>query len=164
MKWGSAIGDHRKDKCAHALLRGYAGTYLKEEIENEATLKGLQGLGRLLFEQLFFSQLLASAKEQDIPIEVSSFRTRGGLEIDFVLRVHGQTTLVELKASTSIHSGDVQALLNARRTARELEKVQLLLGHLGEPPLRLGEVDALPWQMGPEKNRTLRVFSPCGSC
>ena len=216
-------------------LRGYAGAYLKEEIENEATLKGLQGLGRLLqilartagqnidqtklarearvsrnmipryldlledtlvlkrvypwtetdadltkhprafffdvgvtngllgnfivsedrkgllFEQLFFSQLLASAKAQDIPIEVSSFRTRGGLEVDFVVRVHGQTTLVELKAGTSIHSGDVQALLNARRSAREPEKVQLLLGHLGEHPLRLGEVDALPWQMALKK-------------
>jgi predicted AAA+ superfamily ATPase len=57
-----------------------------------------------LFENLFHSQLMASAYAADVDIQVSSFRTEHGAEIDFIVELAGQTWAIECKSSTHIEA------------------------------------------------------------
>lgn len=57
-----------------------------------------------LFENLFHSQLVASAYAADVNIEISSFRTEHGAEIDFIVELAGQIWAIECKSSTHIET------------------------------------------------------------
>ncbi len=53
----------------------------------------------LLMEHLFFNQLKNTSYCLDRDIKIHHFRTRNGLEVDFVLEVNKRLCLVEVKAS-----------------------------------------------------------------
>lgn len=65
----------------------------------------------VLAEQTVFSQLLhsASAREQDI--NISSFRTRRGLEVDFIVQLARRTLAIEVKNNDSLSADDCDGLL-----------------------------------------------------
>jgi len=63
-----------------------------------------------LFEHLLVCQLQALAMAHDKEIEIHTFRTRGGLEVDFVVRIGKQTWAIEAKASTNIREHDADGL------------------------------------------------------
>jgi len=68
----------------------------------------------LLMEHLFFNQLKNTSYCLDREIRISHFRTRNGLEVDFVIESLGRTFLVEVK-SGSPAPAELAPLLNARR-------------------------------------------------
>ena len=55
-----------------------------------------------LFENLFHSQLMACSYAADIEIQISSFRTEHGAEIDFIVEIEGKTWAIECKSSDHI--------------------------------------------------------------
>ncbi len=64
----------------------------------------------LLAEHLVFNQLIQSAQSKDERIEISSFRTRGGLEIDFIIKLRNHVWAIEVKASSNLTAGDIRPL------------------------------------------------------
>ncbi len=67
-----------------------------------------------LFENLVASQLRAAAAAHDEKLELYTFRTRGGLEIDFIARLNNVTWAIEAKATANVHDSDAKALATAR--------------------------------------------------
>jgi predicted AAA+ superfamily ATPase len=99
----------------------------------------------MLFEHLFVSQVWASAAARDKDVRVSTFRTRGGLEIDFVIDLDGARWLVETKASSRTHASDASALVRAADTYFA-KKARRLVVHSGETARVYDDVPHLPWQ------------------
>lgn len=52
-----------------------------------------------LFEHLFFNQLKNSSYALDVKSEIFHFRTRGGLEVDFVIKIKNRIFAIEVKTS-----------------------------------------------------------------
>ncbi|PWU15499.1 MAG: hypothetical protein C5B49_11755 [Bdellovibrio sp.] len=63
-----------------------------------------------LMEQLVFNQIKDSCGALEKSFKASTFRTRGGLEIDFIFEVEGDTIAVEVKSSDNIQSEDLRGL------------------------------------------------------
>jgi predicted AAA+ superfamily ATPase len=68
----------------------------------------------LLMEHLFFNQLKNHSYCFDKKIDISHFRARNGLEVDFVIEIDGRTILVEVKSSSPSES-ELSPLINVRR-------------------------------------------------
>lgn len=67
-----------------------------------------------LFEHFIYSQLRNSALALDEPIEIQYFRTRHGLEVDFIVKLRGKIWAIEVK-SGEIQQGDLDGLLAFRK-------------------------------------------------
>lgn len=67
----------------------------------------------LLMEHLFFNQLKNAAYCIDEEIGIYHFRTRGGLEIDFIVEYRGQVFLIEVKSGSPSDS-ELTPLLKAK--------------------------------------------------
>lgn len=52
----------------------------------------------VLFEHLVYSQIRNSAFAADIPVKIEFFRTRHGIEVDFVVQFQGRTWAIECKS------------------------------------------------------------------
>lgn len=68
----------------------------------------------LLLEHLFFNQLKNTSYCLDKDIRVSHFRTRGGLEVDFVIEIEDRICLVEVKTNTPSAS-ELNPIVTARK-------------------------------------------------
>lgn len=99
----------------------------------------------MLFEHLFVTQVWASAAAHDKDVRVSTFRTRGGLEIDFVVDLGGDRWLVEVKASARTHQADGAALGRAADTYFRRRDRRLVV-HTGEVARVIEGIPHLPWQ------------------
>lgn len=60
-------------------------------------------------ENLIYSSLRNAAKSRDVRLEIFYFRTRGGLEVDFIIRLSGKVYAIEAKSGT-IGERDISAL------------------------------------------------------
>ncbi len=100
----------------------------------------------VLAEQLVFSQLLHSAWARDLEISISSFRTRKGVEVDFITEVGTKIYAVEVKNSDRISTDDCTGLIFFRKVYPKASG--LFIFHMGSSEKRLGPVWALPWQKG----------------
>lgn len=67
-----------------------------------------------LLEHLFFNQLKNTSYCLDRAVHISHFRTRNGLEVDFVVECDGRTFLIEVK-SNSPSVSELAPLITARR-------------------------------------------------
>lgn len=99
----------------------------------------------MLFEQLLYTQLLHSAWSKDMEIEICTFRTRGGLEVDFIISLDGNRIAIEAKAATDIHYENVQPLL---RLKKEYEpRIQTFVAHLGSESRKKEGIWCHPWKV-----------------
>jgi predicted AAA+ superfamily ATPase len=73
----------------------------------------------ILFETLLVSQLRAAAMARDIRMELFTFRTRGGVEVDFIVRLPNGLWAIEANASSHIHEGDARSLEQFRTYCSE---------------------------------------------
>ncbi len=98
----------------------------------------------LLTEHLVFNQLIQSAQANDKAIEVSSFRTRGGLEIDFIVRIDKRVWAIEVKTSANISTTDLAGIKAfARYFHGHYEGVVAVLDGREK---KIDGVRVLPWQ------------------
>ena len=98
----------------------------------------------MLFENLFCSQIFASAAAADKEVIVSSYRTSQGAEVDFVIETGSEIFAVECKATLNdprfTHAGFDGLEKAAGRSIRRI------VAYLGQESLERGKVTVLPWQ------------------
>lgn len=99
----------------------------------------------VLAEQLVFSQLIHSGWARELDVKISTFRTRSGIEVDFIAEVDRKIFALEVKASDGINSDDCVGL---EYFAANAKASGLYILHMGVSERRLGKVWALPWQKG----------------
>ena len=100
----------------------------------------------ILAEQLVFSQLLHSGWTQSKELAISSFRTRKGVEVDFIVENGGATFGIEVKGGESVSADDADGLLHFHKVCPTHSGLYIF--HMGHVERRMGPVWALPWQKG----------------
>jgi len=68
----------------------------------------------MLFEHLVVSQLWANASAYDRDLALHTFRTRGGLEVDFIARIGSTLWAIEAKATERVSNQDAASLVAAK--------------------------------------------------
>jgi predicted AAA+ superfamily ATPase len=100
----------------------------------------------VLAEQLIFSQLIHSGWAQENALQVSTFRTRSGIEVDFILERQGSVFAIEVKSNDDISSQDCSGLEYFASVYPQVKGCFLL--HMGRKEKHFGPIWALPWQRG----------------
>ena len=97
-----------------------------------------------LFEHLFFNQLMNSSYAYDVKIEIYHFRTRGGLEVDFVVKIKNRFLAIEVKASEPSN----EELRSLKNIDHYLDGVvsEKYVACLKCAPKQVGDILILPWQ------------------
>jgi predicted AAA+ superfamily ATPase len=98
----------------------------------------------VLAEHLVFNQLLQSAWSKQVDCKLSTYRTRGGAEVDFIVELDREVIALEVKTSDALGESDVRPLLDFRRAYPKAREA--LVVHLGRRRLKIGSVWCLPWQ------------------
>lgn len=81
-----------------------------------------------LWEHFVFNQLTNSAHANDVDLKIHNFRTRGGLEVDFILSLDSKKFAIECKASNFINSSDYQNLIAVDSYYPNIKKIVLYRG------------------------------------
>lgn len=100
----------------------------------------------VLAEQLVFSQILHSSWAKDVDASLASFRTRKGIEVDFILTAGGKHFGIEVKSSDSIGTEDFAGLEFLSQQSVTMAGYFIL--HLGKREQKFGQFWSLPWQKG----------------
>jgi hypothetical protein len=74
------------------------------------------------FEHFIYSQLINSAYAQDTKIEISFFGTRGGVDVDFIVRLRGQIWAIEVKVG-DIDQADLTGLTRFHQYYPEITRL-----------------------------------------
>lgn len=98
-----------------------------------------------LFEHVVFSQLWYGALARDEELSLSTYRTEGGVEVDFIVEWQGKRWAIEVKASGHIGNEDLSGLKNFREYARPYKSQ---VWYLGKVAKQIDGISVLPWQMG----------------
>jgi predicted AAA+ superfamily ATPase len=98
----------------------------------------------LLFENLLYSQLLASMQASGRSGRISSYRTENGSEVDFIVELGSALWAIEAKASTNVGANDIRGLNGF--AAYYGKPHRAVVAYLGSAPQKVGSVDVLPWQ------------------
>lgn len=96
-----------------------------------------------LFEHLVISQLQTLAMANDRKIEIHTFRTRGGLEVDFIVKMGKHTWAIEAKATVNVSERDADGLEAASsHLPSDARRVIVTIG--GAPRRLRSGVEVLP--------------------
>ncbi|MDH4468442.1 MAG: AAA family ATPase [Bacteriovoracaceae bacterium] len=103
-----------------------------------------------LSEQLIFSQLLHSSWANDVDLKIFSFRTRAGIEVDFILELQGEYYGIEVKTSPNLDHRELEGLKYFQNCFHPegRKKSKLFVFHMGNTEKKYGEIWSLPWQKG----------------
>ncbi len=100
----------------------------------------------ILAEQLVFSQLVHSGWAKEFELRLHTFRTRNGIEVDFILEKQGEIFTIEVKHGDDVSTDDC-AGLDYFRSAYPKTKAQFIF-HMGQRERRIGKTWSIPWQKG----------------
>lgn len=101
----------------------------------------------VLAEQLILNQLVHSSWAHDLEATISTFRTRSGLEVDYIVEHSNKLFAVEVKAADDIASDDLRGLSYFSEQFKG--KVDgAFVFHLGKTTRKFGRIWSLPWQEG----------------
>jgi uncharacterized protein len=99
-----------------------------------------------LAEQLVFTQILHSSWANEQNYTISSFRTRAGVEVDFIVQTNKGPVAIEVKSSDSVSADDCEGLMFFSKLFPRY--ASLFIFHMGTQERKLGPVWSLPWQKG----------------
>ena len=99
-----------------------------------------------LFEHLIFTQIAHSALALDKQINLSSYRTEHGAEVDFIVTSNGETLAIESKASRNVGRSDLRGLDSFAEYYGKPHRSMVF--YLGAERRKMGRVEVLPWQEG----------------
>lgn len=94
-----------------------------------------------LFEHLVLQQTLHTAQSKSISIQCHNFRTRGGLEIDFLFNCEGRRLAVECKSADNVSPSELQPLKYFRSIDPKAERIII---YRGKRELKDGGIWILP--------------------
>lgn len=95
-----------------------------------------------LYEHMVFNQLINSATAKNLDFRINNFRTRGGLEVDFILTLEGVKFALECKATDNLIDSDLLAL---KKIAQYYKKIQKIVIYRGKRELKDGDIWILPF-------------------
>lgn len=101
----------------------------------------------ILAEQLVLNQLVHSAWAHDQDITVSTFRTRSGLEVDYIVTLSNKLFAIEVKTSDNIATDDLTGLQFFHEHFKGKVAGAYVL-HMGKTARKFGKIWSLPWQEG----------------
>lgn len=99
----------------------------------------------VLCEQIAYQQLLYSSANASEPISIHSLRTRGGLEIDFWIKLQSKCIGIEVKASDQIIDDDVRHLVQFQKSE---PKAKYFVFHFGKKEIKRKNIWCLPISSG----------------
>jgi predicted AAA+ superfamily ATPase len=99
----------------------------------------------VLCEQLVFTQILHSSWAHEKHYEISTFRTRDGIEIDFVVNHEDQIFLVEVKNSDDIQASDLSGI---QFFQKKVKPGKGFIFHMKNSEKKWDGIWSLPWQKG----------------
>lgn len=94
-----------------------------------------------LFEHLVFNQIINSSTILQNQLNIYNFRTRGGLEVDFIVEIDGKKTAIECKSSQAVSSSELNAL---KKIDTYYPKIKKIVIYRGLRELKDGDVWILP--------------------
>jgi predicted AAA+ superfamily ATPase len=98
----------------------------------------------MLFEHLVFNQIVDSAASMDKAIQISSYRTEHGAEVDFIIELERAVIALEAKASSNVGSSDLRGLKSFQDYYGK--KHRRIIAYLGSHSKVIEGVRVLPWQ------------------
>ncbi len=98
-----------------------------------------------LFEHLVFNQITNSATAMAVDHQFYNFRTRGGLEVDFILNLDGKRFAIECKSGEDVSSSELNPL---RELQRYYPKIEKRVFYRGKRALKDGDIWILPLEEG----------------
>lgn len=101
----------------------------------------------VLAEQLVLNQLIHSAWARDLDMNISTFRTRNGLEVDYVVELSRKLFAIEVKASEDVSSVDLTGIHFFQEQFKGKVAAASVF-HMGKASRKFGSVWCLPWQEG----------------
>lgn len=100
----------------------------------------------ILAEQLVYTQLLHSSWAALKDIQISSFRTRGGLEVDFIVQLELDLFAIEVKGGIDVQEHDLLGLQRFKKHFPHCREAFAL--HMGTKSKKIGSIWCHPWQEG----------------
>lgn len=82
-----------------------------------------------MWEYLVFNQIMNTSFALDIECDIYNFRTRGGLETDFIFSLGGKKTAIECKSGTQVHDSDYQNLIAVEKYYPKIQKLLVYRGN-----------------------------------
>ena len=79
--------------------------------------------------------------------KISTFRERGGIEVDFIVEIEDRTYAIEVKTNENMISDDLEGLKFFEKNV-PLKKQNLFIWHMGNNEIKRGNIWILPWQKG----------------
>lgn len=131
----------RKRLVQHPKYYFFDTGVLNALLENFTVSPDRQGL---LFEHLFFNQIIGSAAAQDHPCQISTYRTEHGAEVDLIVEMKGEVWAIELKASKTVGPHDLRGLRNFGEFYQRPH--HSVIAYWGSVKRRIDQIDILPWQ------------------
>jgi predicted AAA+ superfamily ATPase len=98
-----------------------------------------------LCEQLVYQQIYHSADALRKNFKIHSFRTRGGAEIDFLIKLESKYFGIEVKANDNIIDSDVRHLVNFKKLE---PKMDYYIFHFGKDEIKKDGIWCLPIGLG----------------
>ncbi|MBI2340181.1 MAG: ATP-binding protein [Deltaproteobacteria bacterium] len=98
----------------------------------------------LLFEHLFFNQLVAGAAGQDADIGIYTYRTEHGAEVDFIVENGRKIWALEVKASKNVGRNDLTGLKNFSLFLKK--PCRCMVAYWGDVVRVVDGVTIMPWQ------------------
>lgn len=99
------------------------------------------------WEHLVFNQMINTGVALDLDFDIFNFRTRGGLEVDFIFSMEGKKTAIECKSSAQVLSQD---LGNLREISKYYSKINKIVLYPGKVEKKESDVWILPLRKGLE--------------
>ena len=99
-----------------------------------------------LFEHLVFTQIAHSALARDKRMNLSSYRTEHGAEVDFIITSDEETLAIESKASRNVGTNDLRGLNSFAEYYGKPHRAMVF--YLGAHRRKIGNVEIFPWQEG----------------
>lgn len=95
----------------------------------------------LLYETLVYNQIVNTAYSKNLDFDIYNFRTRGGYEVDFILRIEDQRMAIECKSTPSIGTHDLSSI---KRINEFYPKAKKFVLYRGTKELKEGNIWILP--------------------
>jgi hypothetical protein len=97
-----------------------------------------------LFEHLLFNQIRTAAAARELRCNIHNFRTRGGLEIDFIVELGDRVWAIEAKSGAVDVDRAAATFAQARRYLPA--KTEMVVATTGKERKRSKQLRILPWQ------------------
>lgn len=94
-----------------------------------------------LWEHAVFNQITNSACANDSEVQVYNFRTRGGLEVDFIVKHAAKKFAIECKSSAIVSNDDIR---NLKQIGKYYSKIEKILIYRGKHEKKIEGIWALP--------------------